>query len=138
MSCRTRCMSWLWAASSNPAARSSLSSWRPRDTPNWSRRQPHDWQPRGLVMSVDIASISPYIGQFAAARSLLPGAGFAWLDAKRDAAIKRFGSNGFPTAKGEAWKFTNLNPLARAAFLNVAVPSKPALTKAVLAPYRLT
>ena len=32
-------------------------------------------------MSVDIASIEPYIRQFAAARSLLPGAGFAWLDA---------------------------------------------------------
>jgi len=89
-------------------------------------------------MSVDIASIGPYIGQFAAARALLPGAGFAWLDAKRDAAIKRFGSNGFPTAKVEAWKFTNLNPLARTVFHNISVPSQPILTKAALAPYRLT
>src|SRR6202008_2481897 len=87
---------------------------------------------------VDIASIEPYMRQFAAARSLLPGAGFAWLDVKRDAAIKRFGSNGFPTAKVEAWKFTNLNPLARTAFHNVAVPAQPALTKTVRAPYRLT
>ena len=87
-------------------------------------------------MSVDITSIDPYIRQFAVARSLLPGAGFAWLDANRDAAIKRFGSNGFPTPKVEAWKFTNLNPLAQTAFHNVAVPSRPALTKAALAPYR--
>ena len=89
-------------------------------------------------MSVDITSIDPYIRQFAVARSLLPGAGFAWLDAKRDAAIKRFGSNGFPTAKVEAWKFTNLNPLTQTTFHNVVVPSQPALTKAALAPYRLT
>ena len=89
-------------------------------------------------MSVDTASIGPYIGQFAAARSLLPGAGFAWLDAKRDAAIKRFGSNGFPTVKVEAWKFTNLNPLAQTVFHNISVPSQPILTKAALAPYRLT
>ena len=90
MSSRTTCMCCRAAASSSPATRSSRSSSRPRDTPTWSRRLPHDWQPRGLVMSVDIASIGPYIRQFAAARSLLPGAGFAWLDAKRDAAIKRF------------------------------------------------
>src|SRR5258708_20426824 len=135
---RTRCVWWVRGASSNPAARSSVSSWRPRDTPNWSRRLPHDWQSRGMVMSVDTASIGPYIGQFAAARSLLPGAGFAWLDAKRDAAIKRFGSNGFPTAKVEAWKFTNLNPLARTVFHNISVPSQPILTQAALAPYRLT
>src|SRR4029453_2112318 len=88
--------------------------------------------------SVDTASISPYIGQFAAARSVVPGAGFAWLGAKGDAAIKRFGNNEFPTAKVEALKFTNLNPLARTIFHNVAVPSQPALTKAALAPYRLT
>jgi Fe-S cluster assembly protein SufD len=89
-------------------------------------------------MSIDIASIDPYVRQFAAVRSLLPGAGVTWLDAKRDAAINRFGSNGFPTAKVEAWKFTNLNPLARTVFNNVAVPSQTALTKAALAPYRLT
>src|SRR5919109_405579 len=89
-------------------------------------------------MSVDIASTDPYIRQFAAAKSLLPGAGLPWLDAKRDAAIKRFGSKGFATPKVEAWKFTNLNPLARTAFQNAVVPSQPALAKAMLAPYRLT
>ena len=89
-------------------------------------------------MSVDTASISPYIRQFAAARPLLPGAGHAWLDARRDAAIESFGNNGFPTAKVEAWKFTNLNPLARTAFRNAAAQPQPTVTKAALAPYRLT
>lgn len=41
----------------------------------------------------------------------------AWLAAKREAALANFGEKGFPSRRQEAWRFTNLRPLERAAFL---------------------
>src|SRR5882724_7555365 len=89
-------------------------------------------------MNVDVASTSPYIRQFAEAKPSLPGSGFAWLEALRDEAISRFGKNGFPTPKVEAWKFTNLGPLARTVFPSVAMQPRPALANAELTAFRLT
>ena len=58
---------------------------------------------------------APYIARFQAQRATLPGAGLAWLDRLRDGAMDRFAAEGFPTPKSEAWKYTNLSRMARAA-----------------------
>ena len=89
-------------------------------------------------MNVEPASISPYIRQFAEAKSNLPGSGFAWLQALRDEAIDRFGKNGFPTPRVEAWKFTNLGRLARAGFPSIAMQPELTLANAELTAFRLT
>src|SRR5687767_14904149 len=62
----------------------------------------------------------------------------AWLDEVRETAIERFRKGGFPTPKMESWKFTNLGPLARAAFRDIEAITGPELTRAALEPYRLT
>ncbi len=41
----------------------------------------------------------------------------AWLTARRDAGMKRFGEIGFPTRKQENWRFTDLRPLTLAPIL---------------------
>jgi len=41
----------------------------------------------------------------------LPGAGLAWLQARRDAGAERFATLGLPTPKLESWKYTRLRPL---------------------------
>jgi len=38
----------------------------------------------------------------------LPGAGLAWLDAKRRAALNAFAKTGVPNRRVEAWKYTDL------------------------------
>jgi Fe-S cluster assembly protein SufD len=40
----------------------------------------------------------------------------AWLRRTREAALERFAALGFPTARDEDWKFTNVAPLARMPF----------------------
>ena len=45
---------------------------------------------------------------FAANAADLPGAGLAWLDGRRVAAIEAFASGGMPTRRMEAWKYTDL------------------------------
>ena len=73
-----------------------------------------------------------------AAEPGLPGSTFEWVEALRGAAIERFRKNGFPTPKVEAWKFTKLGPLERIAFRSDTGQAGPIVTKAALAPYRLT
>ena len=77
--------------------------------------------------------------QFSAARCRLPGANLPWMDALRGAAAERFQQSGFPTPKLEAWKFTNLDPLARLAFdaVDRPVPDQ-AFDRSTLTAYRLT
>jgi Fe-S cluster assembly protein SufD len=45
---------------------------------------------------------------FARNRGSLPGAGLAWLDARRRTAIDAFAATGLPTRRVEAWKYTDL------------------------------
>jgi Fe-S cluster assembly protein SufD len=60
--------------------------------------------------------IEAYVEQYGALRRVLPGADLPWLASLRDAAIVRFQSQGFPTTKQEAWKFTNLSRLTAQSF----------------------
>ncbi len=45
---------------------------------------------------------------FAANAADLPGAGLAWLEGRRAAAIEAFSESGMPTRRVEAWKYTDL------------------------------
>ena len=72
----------------------------------------------------------PYIEAFRARpRSDEP----RWLAAKREAALANFGEKGFPTRRQEAWRFTNLRPLERAALL----PADSAAAEPAFDGYRL-
>jgi Fe-S cluster assembly protein SufD len=53
---------------------------------------------------------------FEAAASRLPGSDVAWLDALRAQGIADFRTHGLPTRRVEAWRYTNLNALAKAGF----------------------
>ncbi len=71
---------------------------------------------------------------FEEAAPRLPGSDVAWLDALRAQGIAAFRSNGLPTRRVEAWRYTNLNALAKAGFAPVrgdaeldAVPDGAAL-----------
>ena len=54
----------------------------------------------------------PYAGRFEAEQANLPGAGLDWLSALRRSAVDELVANGLPSRKVEAWKYTNLAPLA--------------------------
>jgi Fe-S cluster assembly protein SufD len=53
----------------------------------------------------------PFQEDFAAHATGLPGAGLAWLDARRLRAIGAFARTGVPNRRVEAWKFTDLASL---------------------------
>ncbi len=46
----------------------------------------------------------------------LPGSDIAWLDSLRAQGISAFRASGLPTRRVEAWRYTNLNALAKAGF----------------------
>jgi Fe-S cluster assembly protein SufD len=58
-----------------------------------------------------------HVRRFAEARPALPGRDLPWLATLREGAIERFAALGFPTRRVEEWKFTDLRPLTRTAFL---------------------
>jgi Fe-S cluster assembly protein SufD len=72
----------------------------------------------------------PYIDAFLARMRVAEP---AWLAAKREAALANFGEKGFPTRRQEAWRFTNLRALERAAFL----PAEAGAPSAAIDGYRL-
>lgn len=55
-----------------------------------------------------------------------------WLAQARQAAFDRFADRGFPTVREEEWRFTNVAPIAKTAFVRPA-PASP--SKQALAPY---
>jgi Fe-S cluster assembly protein SufD len=58
-----------------------------------------------------------------------------WLKAMRDEAMARFQTQGFPTLRDEAWKYTNLDRLTR----NVFTPREDAtrIDEEIIAPYKI-
>lgn len=89
-------------------------------------------------MTAPLAARPSYADQFAAAQRGLPGAGAPWLATLRREALDRFGRNGFPTHKVEAWKFTDLGALAEIAFDNAPAAVGRALTRDDLVRHRLS
>jgi Fe-S cluster assembly protein SufD len=76
-------------------------------------------------------TLAPYAADFAA-RAALRAVEPAALRALREDAFARFTALGFPSMRQEAWRFTNVGPLARTQFAR-AVP--PALAKADVEPW---
>jgi Fe-S cluster assembly protein SufD len=77
------------------------------------------------------AGIETYVAAFDARASAVEP---LWLAQRRKGAIRRFGELGWPTRKDEAWRFTDLRPLQRAAFAPADVAS--AAAAADVAPWR--
>ncbi len=57
------------------------------------------------------------------------GGGTAWLDELRAKGQKRFGEVGFPNGKTEAWRFTNVAPIANTVFSPAEVDDSAAARK---------
>ncbi|MBZ5603062.1 MAG: Fe-S cluster assembly protein SufD [Acidobacteriia bacterium] len=62
-----------------------------------------------------VTDVNPYVIQFKRFNDLRT-AGPAWLRAIREHAFARFTTLGFPTARQEEWRFTNVSPIAERAF----------------------
>jgi Fe-S cluster assembly protein SufD len=65
-------------------------------------------------------------------------AGAAWLEELRRAAIDDFSARGFPGAREEAWKYTNLSRLARQTFVPADSTAAQAIDERLLAEARLS
>ncbi|MBV1799130.1 Fe-S cluster assembly protein SufD [Siccirubricoccus sp. G192] len=57
-----------------------------------------------------------FLHRFEGLRARLPGARLPWLAALREGAAEAFRVQGFPTRRQEAWKYTDLRPVAEAGF----------------------
>lgn len=80
---------------------------------------------------------SSFTARFAGLREHLPGGRTPWVAALRSAAAEHFSSAGLPHRKLEAWRYTDLSPIAQARFteaLTLAAEA-PALPQ-MRAPYR--
>ncbi len=77
--------------------------------------------------------ISRYVESFARFEERMTGDSQAWLKPLRRAGLDRFTVLGFPTARDEDWRFTNLTPLIQTAFRPAwdrrSVPAAEALAR---------
>jgi Fe-S cluster assembly protein SufD len=58
-----------------------------------------------------------YTKGFEEFRKTASGRGISWLDSLREEGFRRFSELGFPTPENEDWRFTNVSPIARAAYV---------------------
>jgi Fe-S cluster assembly protein SufD len=68
----------------------------------------------GITFSRDGNGYSKGFEEF---RKEAPGKGISWLDALREEGFRKFTELGFPTPENEDWRFTNVSPIARAAYV---------------------
>ena len=57
-----------------------------------------------------------YLAAYAHFARDLPGNGRSWIGAMRQEGIERFESLGFPSTRDEAWRYTNVAPIATTPF----------------------
>lgn len=57
----------------------------------------------------------------------------AWLQQRRHAALARFADRGFPTTRQEAWRFTDIKPIAQSDF--ALAEEVPSMSRDALEPY---
>lgn len=57
-----------------------------------------------------------FLARYEGLRDHLPGARRPWLNALRSEAAEHFAARGLPTRRVEAWKYTDLSPVAQASF----------------------
>jgi Fe-S cluster assembly protein SufD len=78
-----------------------------------------------------------FLARFEGLKDHLPGARKPWLNALRADAAVHFAARGFPTRRVEQWKYTDLAPVAQAAFAEPLTMVDGALAlPAALAPHR--
>ncbi|MBX9699710.1 MAG: Fe-S cluster assembly protein SufD [Acetobacteraceae bacterium] len=73
-----------------------------------------------------------FLHRFEGLRDRLPGRRLPWMEALRDCAADAFRAQGLPTRRVEAWKYTDLRPIAEAGFEEplASVTDAPALPPA--------
>ena len=64
-----------------------------------------------------------FVADFARRSGALPGSGTPWVERMRRLALEQFAATGFPSAREEDWKYTNVEPIARHRF---DAPTRPA------------
>ncbi|KPK09445.1 MAG: hypothetical protein AMS20_00595, partial [Gemmatimonas sp. SG8_28] len=82
-------------------------------------------QPKSVSAELQDAA-APYVEAFETMAGV-SGGDPAWLQARRGAAIARFAEAGFPAARQEEWRFTDLKTLARTPF-TLAAPASEAVS----------
>ncbi|EFH09515.1 Fe-S cluster assembly protein SufD [Pseudoroseomonas cervicalis] len=68
-----------------------------------------------------------FLHRYEGLRARLPGQGLPWLTALRERGIEAFRALGLPTRRVEAWKYTDLAPVAQAGFAEPLTPVDGAL-----------
>lgn len=63
-----------------------------------------------------------FVADFERRSGALPGSGTPWVGRMRRLALEQFAASGFPSAREEDWKYTNVEPIARHRF---APPPRP-------------
>jgi len=76
-------------------------------------------------MSRQITTEFPFVDRFDELSAGLPGAGLDWLDKIRRESLDRFNRLALPSTRVEAWKYTNLNELAKTPFDIVGTSAEP-------------
>lgn len=69
-----------------------------------------------------------FLARYHGLKDHLPGARLPWLAALRDDAAAHVAARGFPTRRVEAWKYTDLSPVAQAGFAEPLTAVAGALT----------
>ncbi|MBT9098714.1 Fe-S cluster assembly protein SufD [Methylovulum psychrotolerans] len=82
-------------------------------------------------------ALNPYMAAYPALAAALPGQALAWLQDIRADALVRFSSHGFPSAREEDWRYTNLAALAKQTFAPVVAAAEPIIDAEWLKPYQL-
>ncbi len=70
------------------------------------------------------AASNHYRSEFERMADHLPGARMAWLHEFRQQALREFDAKGLPTTRDEAWKYTDVGPVARRGF-SLREPTAP-------------
>src|SRR5262249_49372191 len=109
-------MCWAAAGFCNPGTRRWR--WSSRSADTRISAAPHE----SMMTTAIKPEAAPYLEAFRSqqANPREP----EWLLDRRAAALKKFGTLGFPTRRDEPWRFTNLTPLGRAVFPPAPPPAK--------------
>ena len=67
-------------------------------------------------MSAVIESGSQYTAEYSNVEAKLPGQSLAWLKTYRSEALAKFSKTGFPSAREEEWRFTNVSAIEKKLF----------------------
>lgn len=75
-----------------------------------------------MMDTMQVIDKDHFLAQFDRLENQLPGSEFSWVRDLRKQAFARFEELGFPTARTEDWRFTNVSAIAKHAFQTVAEP----------------